>query len=766
MGKPDRQTLALAILTIAFVGGMYAFSERLGYPVFHFFSETFCALIGFSIFLVGWNARRSIENHYFLLVSIAFLFASLLGMLHMLTFKGMNIIPDITSDVPTQLWISMRYLTSIPLLMAPLFIRRKLNVPFTLLLFCVLFGLTFWSIFIGKSFPACLVEPGGLTPFKIISEYVIIAIFFLALVGVIRNRNAFDGNVLLMICSGIVFSILGEICFTLYVSPFDLANFAGHMFIIFSFYCFYKAIVETGIRQPYNLLFYNLTRSERQLRTVLDMLPIGVWLTNEKGQIVLENPAAGQIWDGIDTGGVDSFGDYKGRWNENGRPVAPDEWPIARAIQFGEKSLNKRIDIKPSGQAARTISQSAVPLHGNNDSIIGAVVTTEDITERRRAEQALAESEERFRGIFSQAGVGIMQMTPDLRPSMVNQRLLDMLGYSHEEMRNLSIPELTHPEDMPLTRQMLDRILGREINGYHIEKRYLHKDGRGIWTTVSVSAIHETAGAVSSIIVAVQDISARKQAEEELTALTETLEQRVEERTAVAEERAVRLRALAAALTNAEQQERQRLAQILHDHIQQLLVAARMGIDRVSRKMPEFLDKAPLVQAKDLLSQAIDAARNLTMQLCPPVLMEEGLVAALAWLAAQMEEKHSLKVTLEVAKDTDTCAQHLCVPLYHAVRELLFNIVKHAQVDEATVRLTNIGGDKLQITVEDQGKGFAAGNESVENLSPSSFGLYSVQKRIALEGGDLKIESEPGKGTRAIIVVPADKSSEVEAVYT
>jgi PAS domain S-box-containing protein len=246
------------------------------------------------------------------------------------------------------------------------------------------------------------------------------------------------------------------------------------------------------------------------------------------------------------------------------------------------------------------------------------------------------------------------------------------------------------------------------------------------------------------------DLSERRRAEEEIRRLNETLEQRVAERTAMAEIRTAQLRVLAAELTFTEQRERRRLAQSLHDHLQQLLVALRLKMDQMRARnagdMGSLID-----EADDLLEQSIQASRDLTVDLSPPVLYEAGLVPALEWLARQMKTQHGLEVDVMADRDAGPESDEIGIFLFHAVRELLFNIVKHAGVSRASLSLRRSDGH-VEVVVTDGGHGF---DPKKAGTSPSGgFGLFSIRERLELLGGHMDVRSAPGHGTRVVLIAP------------
>ncbi len=251
----------------------------------------------------------------------------------------------------------------------------------------------------------------------------------------------------------------------------------------------------------------------------------------------------------------------------------------------------------------------------------------------------------------------------------------------------------------------------------------------------------------------------RKQAERDLMALNETLEQRVAERTATATRRAAQLQALAAELTQAEHRERRRLAHILHDHLQQILYAARLSLDTLRHGHPK---KAVLLEMVDrvdaLLGECIAESRSLTVQLCPPVLHEAGLAAAIEWLGRHMEQTCGLAVEVDVDPKAEPDSEELRILLFEAARELLFNVVKHAETGRARISMQPSGEGQIRLVVADEGSGFNLLSK-LEKNAESGFGLFSIRERLELLGGRLQLESAPGRGTEVTVSAPGNEVS-------
>jgi PAS domain S-box-containing protein len=372
----------------------------------------------------------------------------------------------------------------------------------------------------------------------------------------------------------------------------------------------------------------------------------------------------------------------------------------------------------------------------------------------KESEESLRRSESRFRGTFENAAVGIAHVDLDGRWLLVNHRLCEIVGYAKEALLEKTLEDLTHPDDRAAHIAQFDALARGEIDGYSVEQRCLHRDGRIVWVKLMMSLQDDPASGARYSIAAVQDVTKLKDAERRLQAINATLEHRVAERTSLAEQRAAQLRALASELTLTEQRERRRLAQTLHDHLQQLLVTAKLRLAVTRRRASEDTREESLRGVDELLDQAIDASRSLTMELSPPILYHAGLAAALEWLGRQMHQKHGLAVEVHADRDAEPETEDWRVLIFQAVSELLFNVVKHADADSARVEMARTDDDRIRVTVSDPGVGFDPSKRERDGGSESGFGLFSVRERLGQLGGRLEIDAMPGRGTRVSILAP------------
>ncbi len=259
-------------LTLA---GLYLVSQY-NYLLFHSLAELFSIAISLSVFVFAWNTRRLVDNNYLLFLGISFLFISLLDILHTLGYTGMGIFPGYGTNLPSQLWIATRALESMAFVIAPLFLTRKLNLAVTLAIYTAIFIVILASIFVWHTFPTCFIEGQGLTPFKKSSEYLISSLFIISMAILWQKKNLLAPDVFRLLRMAIALKVISELFFTLYISAYGLSNLIGHYFKIISFYLLYRAVIATGLNQPYALLFRNLLKKEQALKQAHNELEMRV----------------------------------------------------------------------------------------------------------------------------------------------------------------------------------------------------------------------------------------------------------------------------------------------------------------------------------------------------------------------------------------------------------------------------------------------------------------------------------------------------------
>jgi signal transduction histidine kinase/CheY-like chemotaxis protein len=275
------------------------------------------------------------------------------------------------------------------------------------------------------------------------------------------------------------------------------------------------------------------------------------------------------------------------------------------------------------------------------------------------------------------------------------------------------------------------------------------------WCIIGMVLLLRTIGEKERVRTALvgQAFTERKRAEARLRQLNETMGEQVSEHTHV-----VQLRTLAVELIEAEEHERQRVAQILHDDLQQLLAAARFHIQAIS---PEPTTACLLENATNLLEESIAKLRRLSHELSPAVLHHAGLVDCLNCLIRQMNEQFELHISLQADAISLSEKSPLKIFLFRALQEFLYNVVKHAGVNTAQVALSG-SATHITMTVQDEGQGFDPKRLDVRNATLPGFGLLSLRERAHHMGGRLEIHSAPGQGSRFMLSVPFVQTPSME----
>ena len=382
----------------------------------------------------------------------------------------------------------------------------------------------------------------------------------------------------------------------------------------------------------------------------------------------------------------------------------------------------------------------------------------------RAKQQAVRHSEERFRLLVdSMKDYSIIMLSPEGMITSWNPGASLIHGYEADEIMGRHFSWFLPPEDSERGGPG-PALQVAATNGRHEEEGWrLRKDGTRFWANVVITALKDESGRLSAFAKVTRDLTERKAAEEQLRDLAAELEQRVADRTQELVHSRHRLRDLATELTLTEQRERRRLAGELHDYLAQLLVLMRMKIRQAAPRIPDERATVLLKEADHAITESLNYTRSLVAELAPPALQEFGLLEGFAWLAEQMQT-HGLTVEIKKGLQRVVIPDDQAVLVFQSVRELLFNVLKHAGTDHAELSVEIDAGGELVMAVVDDGQGFEVSELAGRNDERKRFGLFSIRERMEAMGGKFVLESLPTRGTRAMLILPywpdTERSSE------
>ncbi len=365
-----------------------------------------------------------------------------------------------------------------------------------------------------------------------------------------------------------------------------------------------------------------------------------------------------------------------------------------------------------------------------------------DITERKRAEEALRESEERFRMTFEQAPIGAALLDPDGRFLRVNAELCRITGYSPAELVSRSVLDITDPEHRSRTEGLMADLLAGRVDHGRTEERYVRSDGEAVWGRASMGMLRDAMGRPGSLMLMIEDISGTVRAVEAL--------RRSEEQ----------LRALAARLQEAREEERKLMARRFHDDLAHSFAALKMDLAWVTRRLESSAqewpdDVAERVRAMmNMLDEGVRFARDAATELRPGVLDDFGLAAAIEWLTDRFSSRSGIPCRLNCVRSDFGLSPEQATAIFRICQELLTNVWQHAEAGETQVTLEARDGGLL-LEVSDNGKGISQDEIS----APASLGILGVRERALLLGGTVEISGVPGRGTTIGVHVPLPRDT-------
>lgn len=380
-----------------------------------------------------------------------------------------------------------------------------------------------------------------------------------------------------------------------------------------------------------------------------------------------------------------------------------------------------------------------------------------DISARKQAEQDLLISESKYRRLHESIRDAYAQTDLAGHVLECNTTFQQLVGYTEPELRRMIFQQFTPARWHAMEERIIaEQVIGRGFSDVY-EKEYQRKDGTIIPVELRVFLIRNEQDQPIGMWAIVRDISERKRVEEELRKARQELEQRVRERTADLARTNEQLRALSLKLASTEEEERIRVARMVHDSFIQTLSLANIQLGSVAQRLSESRRPREAVQighTRELIKEAITQGRSLVSDLAPPMLYELGLAPALEDMAARLARQHQLRISVNRASEFPVLDAPLRGLLFQATRELVINALKHAHCTTIDITLRR-DEESLHIEVADQGIGFPESpTEATQPSSGSGFGLFHIRQRLEGLGGRLEMVSQPGQGSRITLHIP------------
>ena len=374
------------------------------------------------------------------------------------------------------------------------------------------------------------------------------------------------------------------------------------------------------------------------------------------------------------------------------------------------------------------------PIWRGDGSVAGFVYTFLDITDRKAAEVAIRDSEDKYSTVVENSPIGVF-IYRNGRLAFANQRFFQMVGRSMRELATLDPAELIHPEDWPVIMARWRARLSGEPASQDNESRILHSSGDIRWISGRTTLIRY--GGEPALLGTIQDVTERHKAEQALRDSREALHR------------------LSAKLMSAQETERRRVAQELHDSVGQSLSAVKFMVEQALESLEA--QGVPLDQGRGLkaavpvIQGAVEEVRRISMALRPTTLDDLGLLATIAWFTREfMNTYPHFQVDRLVEVEEFEVPENLKTNIFRILQEAMNNAAKYSRASRITVALRQVFGD-LQLVVGDDGVGF---DPSESRITPGTnsggYGLVSMRERAELFGGSLILTSSPEEGTMVL----------------
>jgi NtrC-family two-component system sensor histidine kinase KinB len=599
------------------------------------------------------------------------------------------------------------------------------------------------SIFYWDIFPTCYVDNVGLTPFKKISEYVISFIFLASIYLLFRRHGEFDKSVFRFFVASIIVTIGSELAFTFYVGIYTSPNMIGHLLKIVAVYLIYRAIIRTGFAEPYNLLFRNLKQSEEALRAseqhysalvknladaVFEIKDGVITWCNERAEAIYGYTCEEMI-------GKDASFFYPAG-------ISPSEFTRMVAKELKEKGLfhgSTKVRRKDGSQVDVEYAIAQIP----DKHPLEVVVVARDITERKRVEQELQQSEANYRMLVESSPDGIISVDAKVRVTDCNDGICQLLGYPREEIKGKDFRNLlakTLPGKLAFYYDQLTR------NGLvETEFELLGKGGRAIPVWAKIVGLYDAEGRLSQALVYVRDIAERKKLEQLKDEFIGLVSHELRSPLTVI------MGAVNTAMTDGDRLSREEVRQLLQD--------AAWEAEYLSHILGNLLELSRARADRLILSMEPVGVKNVVRNVVDRI--------------RRQSSTHRFELDFPRV-----------IPIVYAdqlrLERILYNLLENAvkySPDGGKIRVfARPENDHLVMGVSDEGIGISLHDQSklfnpfqrvedprLDGVKGAGLGLLVCRRLVEAHGGRIWVESEPGRGSTFSFTLPLRNTAEEDS---